>query len=984
MPRQRPIRKVHHSFASEAHNFLLKGLTDLVNILENVQDFNAPSINAAVKAFLLLPVVITGAKKRVLEKIGEIQSSGIILNYEKIFSYLVQRPTPAQWTDSSDPKVSDDRKKLFVKGLVKKQQLSKAAQKIMDSAQIAELVDSDSRAWRKAVQLHPEVDDFIVEDPRPNDFMNDFSFETVEEALKHLPKESSTAFSPWTYELLRWCATKKEDNDPDSVRNEPEETSDAHGLFLSQLTRLCNLMAKGKVGSPHLWLNSRLIMLNKPDGGLRPISIQDVFYRLTARLVSNRFSSKLRFGRHQKGVANRNGAEIAVRIANVANHILTTTDEDIGIIKIDFQNAFNCISRKRISDELQKQDVGLHKLFHWAYNQSTLICNDASEAVCLSRTGVKQGDPLGPMYFSLGLKNILDPFEEEMGCHMVSYLDDVLLIGKLEDVWSDFERLVSLTRARGLLVNKQKCLLYCRPGRLRDGARIDIPMSFDGMSYLGVPIGNKQYLDASLDEMLVKFKTPIINELPKYSADVAYPLLQYCFAPKLNYIFRNMSPEDASPFSKEVDKVLDSQVLILANAGYLELPYRSALVRSLPVRMGGLGISNAQATQLCAFHGSFITTIPKIHRHLESSRLLFPYLRSYTEQFMPSIQEFIAATTPNSMAIQSSSPSPIDYMDLVEAKDCKKYTQKHFTLAAMEKRHEKLEELLKDTPDFAAWHRSILSDTTASAWMYSIYNGQKLRYPHLSFSANLKARLLLPAWEHYDTHTRVCKCKSIGSRPLDPIRNAFHPISCNLTAGERNKRHHALCHAVGSFIQRCIPNAEVEYEPHMKTKPGVTTDIRADIQYSIGGQTRFIDVSVTNPCAQDHISKGSADRAFVASQIRRKSKLAYYEKNVRDVLVSRLDIFMVEATGSMDGSSHKLIDLLMRGGVVGGPEPTAKLAFERQFLVSKISRIMAEYYYFLNNAWFSLKAKVMNPNCVLVNESDEPRRKSRSDIPHSE
>ena len=71
-----------------------------------------------------------------------------------------------------------------------------------------------------------------------------------------------------------------------------------------------------------------------------------------------------------------------------------------------------------------------------------------------SATGAQQGDPLGPLLFSITLHPIL------MGCtseFRVGYLDDVTLGGLIQDVDGDVQRVRQEACLIGLDLNPGKC-----------------------------------------------------------------------------------------------------------------------------------------------------------------------------------------------------------------------------------------------------------------------------------------------------------------------------------------------------------------------------------------------------------------------------------------------------------------------------------------------------------------------------------------------
>ena len=84
---------------------------------------------------------------------------------------------------------------------------------------------------------------------------------------------------------------------------------------------------------------------------------------------------------------------------------------DAVVLKCDFQNAFNERKREQIFHELFRHDQlrPLWRLSHWAYktpSELLVLDNGAIAMSILSEQGVKQGDGLGSLLFSLSVQGI--------------------------------------------------------------------------------------------------------------------------------------------------------------------------------------------------------------------------------------------------------------------------------------------------------------------------------------------------------------------------------------------------------------------------------------------------------------------------------------------------------------------------------------------------------------------------------------------------
>ena len=72
----------------------------------------------------------------------------------------------------------------------------------------------------------------------------------------------------------------------------------------------------------------------------------------------------------------------------------------------------------------------------------------------LSQEGCKQGDPLGPLLFSLTVQPILESLHSDL---ILGYLDDLTLGGSLRVVESDYATIRRMSSDLGLILNEAKC-----------------------------------------------------------------------------------------------------------------------------------------------------------------------------------------------------------------------------------------------------------------------------------------------------------------------------------------------------------------------------------------------------------------------------------------------------------------------------------------------------------------------------------------------
>lgn len=230
--------------------------------------------------------------------------------------------------------------------------------------------------------------------------------------------------------------------------------------FTSQLAAVLTLLAQGRAPefvAPVL-AGAGLLALPKPHGGVRPIAVGEVLRRLTGKCLMAlvRDDARRHFWPAQVGVAVPGGAEKAIHTVRAWYHRHSTASHKVAV-KLDFSNAFNTVSREAVLSAAGSHFPLLSRWATWCYRQPTRL--QFGDWVVESRSGVQQGDPLGPLLFASALQPLAHELRH-MGLDIaVHYLDDGFLGGDIEAVGRAFRTVETKAAALGLCLNLSKCEL---------------------------------------------------------------------------------------------------------------------------------------------------------------------------------------------------------------------------------------------------------------------------------------------------------------------------------------------------------------------------------------------------------------------------------------------------------------------------------------------------------------------------------------------
>ena len=624
--------------------------------------------------------------------------------------------------------------------------------------------------------------------------------------------------------------------------------------ILGNCTSLVNLLAKGDaplILAPYL-AGATLTALPKRDDDVRPVAVGEVWRRLTAKILCNSYKEEAStyFLPLQIGVAQALGTEAGLETARQwCNR--NQDNRSTVFAKIDFTNAFNCVNRQAFLEQCRHKFPGLSRWAEWCYAQPSRLYFGAD--IISSERGVQQGDPLGPLFFSLALQPLLFQLNEgrtEEGLQLVfSYLDDLVLAGEQQAVAEAFHHFKGAALDIGLEFNNSKCEIIPTAGLNcslnKDFFPEDIIYREDGnFELLGGPIGSKEFCNLHTQKRVDKAKEVLsaLGELP--DPQVAFILLRHCASfSKLVYSLRVVPHHKHKAALQQFDNAIRDCIESFLCCSLSNTEWTLA---TLSTKMGGLGLRSTEHHSPAAFISSqtacheLCTKLDPNHSWDPNSPQTdsFKALRDFNDRVSPDNKlQFDDNTCPRQQTLSHA----IDSHTL-----------------------ESIREFNKNDVRFQA-HLNHTSASGAGLWLHSI--------PSKALNTHTDGqlfRIMVQRWlrvQLYEEEFHCPYCDEIVDRYAD------HCLTC-ACGGDRTKRHNLLRNEVFYLCNSSGLSPELERPGLLELRPliGVTQESGARRDPNVNrrpadvyiprwrrGAPAALDLAVTSGLRNDLVTKSAED-----------------------------------------------------------------------------------------------------------------------------
>ena len=659
-----------------------------------------------------------------------------------------------------------------------------------------------------------------------------------------------------------------------------------------------------------------LTALSKPDGNIRPIVSSDALLRLLSKTICLLEQRKIarQLEPIQAGVGMPGGVEF---ILHTTRHLLNNNRTWV-LISIDCKNAFGSISRSAIMQQLIKlpKSIAHHTLAYYrAFGLPDI--NIRSRDPTLSFTtneGVLQGDPLSPLLFSLGLKEILTITNDAINSEgmLLAYLDDVFILGPLDVALRALDVFKHQAQHVNLSTNPSKTTLLTLSESPTELAHIQsmcdqvgLPPPVNCVTMLGCPMGLPRLESQAALALVLKGPYRALKQITDKQSK--FLLLHQSIVLMTNNMSRTLPPSVSSAALKEHDAAVLDVLLSIIELAPDEMTLNLQAEIALPIAHGGLGLRPLYDTAHHAYFASVCSTIQQWRLYIADTHPLLvswcpkspphshpaavPSHRFNLTRELQSSIDNVLITTQRAKTLFSSGPGPsessrtvgstryiLNSMPLTVA-DLLLFT----TVKRLQGQIKRCFEEIK-VVDFKrtclhndSEHAQFLSKSQAgaSAFLRAIPSTRAMLFSNPDYQIVLRLYLRLPLLGLLGLPSQVeCHCGRTLATSRRAILSETHLLTCTGSKVMTN-RHNAITNVFADMIRsaKLIPILEEVASELPNTR------LRYDISINrcdSWDQNHKCDVTIVNPLST-HLVKLAAKHPRSAADKKAASKRAKYK-----------------------------------------------------------------------------------------------------------
>ena len=664
-----------------------------------------------------------------------------------------------------------------------------------------------------------------------------------------------------------------------------------------------------------------LVSLKKSPTGRRPVAVGDMLYRMAARFSLSLVMKKggpahdlLR--PYQFGVGVEDGC---TQVVQTLQHLLTLPPEPdvsmpdaappapqnapavaaspvlaaagsaapglgddamvpppspvarpLACLSIDIANAFNTVDRAVLLRAVYSQPAVAKcwRMVSFGYGRPSLLLMDCGDdvpnddAFIESSNGVRQGDALSTLLFSLAMHPVYEAIAQECRGGCFAYVDDGHGVGWLEDCWRAWLALPALLSRLGLHLNTAKCELTCfYTDGLQHAQDVAALQAFRGaglainstaLKVLGCVVGSSDAVIAGELARRPAFRADqraAFRRIPLLSKQAGYLALTQLTGTVLTNRLRAMPPAATQQHAVQYDREVLRAAHVLVGISPVDGDRYDEQLR-WPCRLGGFALLSAERIAAPAYVAGAECTL----RHCPAFARLWS----------------TAATLDATWSLTLSIDDALARIRVLEAgfiSRCPAKLIARVTPSVLPARAADFVRAFRGgqlAVQSAIIHR--ITTLSHSATMTAVAGAGALAVPDLARLRALRAKgssrwlrvrptdkalsMTDPQWQtaaqlrlgmSRPPHGDAAACEHRDAAD----RDGWHALVCTTRSGPAiNERHHAVVRILADAARRL--NVTARIEPHQLCEHD---DSRPDIQLDLADCTLLGDVTISHPLA---------------------------------------------------------------------------------------------------------------------------------------
>jgi hypothetical protein len=621
------------------------------------------------------------------------------------------------------------------------------------------------------------------------------------------------------------------------------------------------------------------------------------------------------------------------RIIHSLRHLLTDSTQPTALLKVDISNAFNSIDRARVLQTLYNTPElsSLWRIANFAYGSPSLLIlsqRQRSPVSIISQTGVKQGDPLSTLLFSLTMHPLFEQIASSSNVTQYNFVDDINIVGSPDEVVKGLSILDQYLPTMNLTCNmaKSKFVYFHNESAPLSSAVIQaldqhqIMLLQTSVPILGTIIGadteaesnainsNRKLISAAnmLFERVCspRIRAAVSALCPTMPEQMAALMLRQAGVSKMNYLMRTTPVASIGQLLQKFDESMVStsiKIFALTDTELSSLPANTRkFVDTLqaPLVHGGFGFTSAVKTAPIAYLSSlaavFANKPPPAFKPLTTSRSLMHLPANsrlltdiqlciqLTEQQLNATLEYTAQTF-----VKFFSTHPLQAVSM----------QHNLKVQASTESFNAIKILAANDKNATALLNTITA-RHASDWKTVVPTSNLLVLPTPHFRLAVRQNLGLAPFPNMLTNCLTC-----SDLPNTLVRDdPWHWLSCNsIKRTSHTQRHDNVVHNFARHTHYAGGLATVEVS-HLSDE----SKKRPDLQILVPGGHYLSDVKVVHATCPSHVAKYGGTQ-FAAARAGQKEKIKKYEDIAKHNQANFIP-FVVETSGAFTEESEQLIN----------------------------------------------------------------------------